>query len=117
MVGLGHLASLWRYASGHARKANSNSSKEQTRETDRKVQSAVSKAEGLLGKACKVLSSSGIAPNTWNLLQQKHPRGPVSSHPEVTLPSEGFKLPADFNIMSGLPKDSACGPSGMRIQH
>ena len=89
-----------------------------------KVQSAVSKArEGLLGKACKVLSSSGIAPNTpetWNLLQQKHPRGPVPSHPEVTLPSESFKLPPDFDIMSVLcqfSKDSACGPSGMRIQH
>ena len=49
---------------------------EQTKERDRKVQSAVSKArEGLLGKACKVLSSSGIAPNTpetRNLLQQHH---------------------------------------------
>ena len=61
----GHLASLWQYASSHARKANSKSSKEQTKETDRKVQSAVSKArEGLLGKACNVLSSSGIASNT-----------------------------------------------------
>eukprot|EP00731_Ephydatia_muelleri_P007211 Em0003g1459a len=114
----GHLASGWRYASGHARKASSKSSKEQTKETDKKVQSAVSKArEGLLGKAYKVLSSSEIAPNTpetWNLLHQKHPRGPVPSHPEVTLPSEGFKLPPDFDIMSVLrqfPKDSACGPS------
>ena len=117
----GHLASGWRYASGHARKASSKSSKEQTKETDKKVQSAVSKArEGLLGKAYKVLSSSEIAPNTpetWNLLHQKHPRGPVPSHPEVTLPSEGFKLPPDFDIMSVLrqfPKDSACGPSGRR---
>ena len=110
----GHLASLWRYASGHARKANSKSCKQQTKETDRKVQSAVSKArEGLLGKACKFLSSSGIAPTTpetWNLLQQTHPRGPVPTRPEVTLPSEGFKLPPDFDIMSVLrqyPKDSA----------
>ena len=89
-----HLASLWRYASGQT---NSKSSKEQTRETDMKVQPAVSKArEGLLAKACRVLSSSGIAPNTpetWRVLQQKHLRGPVSSSPEVTLPSEVFKLP------------------------
>ena len=110
----GHLASLWRYASGHGRKTNSKSSKEQTRETDMKVQSAISKArEGLLGKAFKVLSSSGIAPNTpetWGLLQQKHPRDPVPSSPEVTLPSEGFKLPPDFDIMSVLrqfPRDNA----------
>eukprot|EP00731_Ephydatia_muelleri_P013707 Em0007g1017a len=44
----------------------------------------------------------------------------VPSCPEVTLPSEGFKLPPDFDIMSVLrqfPRDSACGPSGLRIQH
>ena len=36
---------------------------EQTKESDKKVKSAVSKAiEGLLGKACKILTSSGIAP-------------------------------------------------------
>ena len=58
----GHLASLWQYASDHARKSNSKQPKEQTKESDKKAQSAVSKArEGtLLGKACKVLTSSGI---------------------------------------------------------
>ena len=93
----GHLASLWQYASDHARKPNSKPSKEKAKS---KVQSAVYKArEGVLGKACKVLTSSGIAPNTpetWHLLQQKHPKGPVSSCPEVTLPSEGFRLPPDL---------------------
>eukprot|EP00731_Ephydatia_muelleri_P034230 Em0051g22a len=119
----GRSASLWRYASEHARKVKAG--KEQhSKETGRKVQLAVSKArEGLLGKACKVLSSSGIAPNTretWNLLEQKHPRGPVPSHPEIVLPSESFKLPPDLDIRSVLyqfPRDSACGPSGLRIQH
>ncbi|KAL5509010.1 hypothetical protein EMCRGX_G004288 [Ephydatia muelleri] len=76
-----------------------------------------------MGKACKVLTSSGIAPNiseTWHLLLQKHPKGPVPSCPEVTLPSEGFRLPPDLNIMSVLhqfSRDSASGPSGLRIQH
>ena len=119
----GRSASLWRYASEHARKVKAG--KEQhSKETGRKVQLAVSKArEGLLGKACKVLSSSGIAPNTretWNLLEQKHPRGPVPSHPEIVLPSESFKLPPDLDNSSVLyqfPRDSACGPSGLRIQH
>ncbi|KAL5494279.1 hypothetical protein EMCRGX_G015577 [Ephydatia muelleri] len=115
VVGLGHLASLWRYASGHARKANSKSSKEQTRETDRKVQSADSKAEGLLGKACKVISSSGIAPNTWNLLQQKHPRGQFLH----TLKSRYLqKVSSCLQTLTScptlIPKDSACGPSGGR---
>ncbi|KAL5515630.1 hypothetical protein EMCRGX_G000825 [Ephydatia muelleri] len=119
----GQSASLWRYASEHARKVKAG--KEQhSKETGRKVQLAVSKArEGLFGKACKVLSSSGIAPNTretWNLLEQKHPRGPVPSHPEIVLPAESFKLPPDLDLRSVLyqfPRDSACGPSGLRIQH
>ena len=59
----GHLASLWQYASDHAKKSNSKHPKEQTKESDKKAQSAVYKArEGLLEKACKVLTSSGIAP-------------------------------------------------------
>ena len=47
----GQSASLWRYASEHARKVKAG--KEQhSKETGRKVQLAVSKArEGLLGKA------------------------------------------------------------------
>eukprot|EP00731_Ephydatia_muelleri_P030030 Em0021g553a len=48
--------------------------------------------EGLLGKACQALVSPGIAPNTQE----------------------------DFNILSVLhsfPKGTACGPSGLRIQH
>ena len=49
----GHLASLWKYASDHARKSSSKQPKEQTKESDKKAQCAVSKArEGLLGKAC-----------------------------------------------------------------
>eukprot|EP00731_Ephydatia_muelleri_P038287 Em0707g1a len=91
----GHLASLWQYASDHARKSNSKQPKEQTKESDKKdkkAQSAVSKArEGtLLGKACKVLTSSGIPPTLskmWNLIQQKHPKGPIPTVPDITLPS------------------------------
>lgn len=73
-----------------------------TKET---VQLAVSKAmEALLGKACKVLPSSGVAPDTretWNLFEQKHPRGPIPLHPshqEIVLPLKSFKLPPDLNI-------------------
>ena len=49
---------------------------------ERKVRISVALArEGLLGKACQVLTSAGIAPNnneTWELLQSKHPKGPVN---------------------------------------
>ena len=80
----GHLGSLWQYASDHARQSNSKHHYEQTKVSDKKVKSTDSKArKGLLGKACKILTSSGIAPNTsetWNLLQQKHPKGPIPTH-------------------------------------
>ena len=73
-----HLASLWRYASGHGRKTNSKSSKEQTRETDMKVQPAVSKArEGLLPTLlrlgeCYSRSTSGV--QSHNLLKSHYPQ-------------------------------------------
>eukprot|EP00731_Ephydatia_muelleri_P031154 Em0022g668a len=76
---------------------------EQTKESDKKVKSTDSKArKGLLGKACKILTSSGIAPNTsetWNLLQQKHPKGPIPTPPDIILPSGTPALPPEFNII------------------
>ena len=72
--------------------------------------------------ACQVLTSSGLAPNndtTWNLLVSKHPKG-ISPTPPTAPPSAAPCLPPDFDIMAILhtfPKDTACGPSGRRIQH
>ena len=87
------------------------------------LQTAVSLArEGLLSKACQVLTSSGLAPNnntTWNLLVSKHPKGTPPTLPTAP-PSAAPCLPPDFDIMALLhsfPKDTACGPSGLRIQH
>ena len=86
------------------------------------IQSAINKVrEGLLGNACQTLSSSGVAPNTpENLLQQKHPKGPIPTPYNFILPSSTSLLPPEFDIMSVLlsfPKGTACGPSGLRIQH
>eukprot|EP00731_Ephydatia_muelleri_P016355 Em0009g779a len=87
------------------------------------VQTAVSLArEGLLSKACQTLSSSGLAPDnntTWNLLVSKHPKGTPPTPPSAPLLAAPH-LPPNFNIMAVLhsfPKDTACGPSGLRIQH
>ena len=87
------------------------------------VQTAVSLArEGLLSKACQTLTSSGLAPDnntTWNLLVSKHPKGTPPTPPTAPLLAAPH-LPPDFNIMAVLhsfPKDTACGPSGLRIQH
>ena len=66
--------------------------------------------------------SPGVAPNTpevWDLLRQKHPRGPHSSLPISSSPPVNQVLPHDFNILSVLhsfPKGTACGHSGLRIQ-
>ena len=90
----------------------------------KKISSAIGLSrEGLLGKACQALVSPGVAPNTpevWNLLRQKHPRGPHPSLPISWSPPVNHVLPHDFNILSvihSFPKGTACGPSGLRIQH
>ena len=77
--------------------------------------------EGSLGKACQVLTSSGNAPNNDSTFQQllgKHPQGPVPVPPAIVA-TENI-IPQDFDLLSVLksfPKASACGPSGLRIQH
>ena len=90
----------------------------------KKISSAIGLSrEGLLGKACQALVSPGVASNTpevWDLLRQKHPRGPHPSLPVSSSPPVNHVLPHDFNILSVLhsfPKGTVCGPSGLRIQH
>ena len=86
------------------------------------VSQAVSLAQdGLFGKACNVLVSQGIAPNceeTWILLVSKHPKNDCPSVP--VLPQSDVSLPTSLNLMAilhSVPKLSAAGPSGLRIQH
>ncbi|KAL5500201.1 hypothetical protein EMCRGX_G011720 [Ephydatia muelleri] len=77
---------------------------------------------GMFGKACRILLSSGIAPNnenTWQHLKAKHPSCPAPVVP-VVQSTETITLQPDFNILSVLqsfPKDTAAGPSGLRVQH
>ena len=88
------------------------------------VQTAVSLARGgRLSKACQVLTSAGLAPNnniTWNLQVSKHPKGTPPPTPPTAPLSAAPCLPPDFDIVALLhsfPKDTACGPSGLRKQH
>ena len=77
--------------------------------------------EGLYSKACQILTSSGLAPNTpetWQLLEQKHPKETPPIQPNSSV--NPISVPPDFDIISMLrsfPKLTAAGPSGMRIQH
>ena len=88
----------------------------------RVINSAVSLGRsGLTGKACRMLLSSGIAPNsdtTWCLLQAKHPACPPPVTPNAT--SEPVTLGPTFNILKILrsfPKGTSAGPSGLSVQH
>ena len=69
-----------------------------------------------------ILTSSGIAADnesTFQLLRDKHPQGLVPVHPTFVA-TENNIVPLNFDIQSVLRsfhKASACGPSGLRIQH
>ena len=115
----GEFSALWNRASNHSPGPMRPTSNHKSSS----VQTAVSLArEGLLSKACQTLTSSGLAPDnntTWNLLVSKHPKGTPPTPPIAPLLAAPY-LPPDFNIMAVLhsfPKDTACGPSGLRIQH
>ena len=116
----GHLGDLWKLAVSRA----TSSTHVHQREVPvrKKLTSAISLAQdGLYGKACQTLTSSGVAPNNptiWNLLVSKHPSCTCPSVPDT--PHTDFKLPSTLNLMAILrsfPKLTAAGPSGLRIQH
>eukprot|EP00731_Ephydatia_muelleri_P025447 Em0017g530a len=114
------LGDLWKLAVSRATSSTHVHQKEVP--VRKKLTSAISLAQdGLYGKACQTLTSSGVAPNnptTWNLLVSKHPSCTCPSVPDT--PHTDFKLPSTFNLMAILrsfPKLTAAGPSGLRIQH
>ncbi|KAL5510481.1 hypothetical protein EMCRGX_G006034 [Ephydatia muelleri] len=80
--------------------------------------------EGMFAfKACRILVSSGLAPNnedTWKLIKEKHPEGPLPIIPETTS-AQSISLNDDFDvymhILKSFPKGTAAGPSGLRVQH
>ena len=80
------------------------------------VDSAISLArDGLIGKASIVLVSDGIAANndiTWKLLQSSCP---LPLAPELT--PKPLSLGHILSVLKSFPKDTAAGPSGLRVQH
>ncbi|KAL5517800.1 hypothetical protein EMCRGX_G003420 [Ephydatia muelleri] len=116
------LGDLWDLArnrtTNHKRGACSTSINQRTKVIDQAVSLGRS---GMWGKACRILQSSGIAPNndtTWQLLKSKHSSCPTPVPSVVhTTP---VSLEPDFNIIAILwsfPKDTAGGPSGLCVQH
>ena len=95
----------------------------QQEKNERKVKNSVALArERLLGKACQVLTSAGIAPNnneTWELIQSKHPKGPPPippspSNPPIPILSKDFSI---IKVLRSFLKSTACGLPGLHIQH
>ena len=56
--------------------------------------------EGMFAKACRILVSSGLAPNnedTWKPLRENHPEGPLPIIPETTS-AQSISLNDDFDV-------------------
>ena len=117
----GQFGFLWEHAS---QQVTSRTRQAHTSGSDHNIRLAIGLAkEGLYGKACQILTSSGVAPNndtTWQLLQAKHPKGPPPVCPPNDTSNFPSILPNTFDILSVLrsfTKSTACGPSGLRVQH
>eukprot|EP00731_Ephydatia_muelleri_P012448 Em0006g1342a len=88
----------------------------------RKVSGEVKSFPYLLQRLA-VAVQRGVAPNndtTWQLLQAKHPKGPPPVCPPNDTSNFPSILPNTFDILSVLrsfTKSTACGPSGLRVQH
>ena len=98
-----------------------NEELQQVTQTER-LEYAISPAQdGLYSKACQVLTSSGIAPNTpetWKLLESKHPQRPIPIQPMSSAVLVKISHYIDIMaILRSFPKLTAAGPSGMRVQH
>eukprot|EP00731_Ephydatia_muelleri_P036466 Em0260g3a len=115
------LVTLW---SMSLTRANLNSSSKNfgTPTHSQEIYSAISLGRsGLMGKACRILLSSGIAPSnstTLNLLQSKNPSCPHSTIPDIA--SNPVTLGPSFDILHILrsfTKGTSAGPSGLSIQH
>eukprot|EP00731_Ephydatia_muelleri_P021341 Em0013g1068a len=112
------LVTLW---SMSLTRANLHSSS-RTSTHSQEFSSAISLGHsGLMGKACRILLSSGIAPSnstTLNLLQSKNPSCPHPTIPDIA--SNPITLGPSFDILHILrsfTKGTSAGPSGLSIQH
>ena len=124
----GHKLEIWNNVISRSiafsKKASTTSSCQQHLDRRRVTIATALVEEGLFSKACRMLTSSGIAANNeenWELLKTKHPYVPIPSPPIKIPPQSSVDLlPSDFNIsvfLLSFPKDTSCGPSGLRVQH
>ena len=112
----GERRSLWDDAPTY-KNANPNTS-----DTARKTRAVTLARDGLDGKACAALTSTGLArENSANATKMRalHPTAPL---PPRT-PTSDLSLPPDIDTdlvlkcLRSFPADTAPGPTGMRVQH
>ena len=120
---INHLCDLW--SNGHfgiplEQQVTLRTRQFHTSSSDHYIHLAIGLArEGLYGQ---ILSVSGVAPNndtTWQLLQAKHPRSPLSVFLSNDRSNVLLSCLITFDILSVLrsfPKSTVCGPSRWRIQ-
>ena len=117
----GDWSTLWANAKASGDKMTNRKSKN-AQDGQAQLDAATSAAaDGQYGKACRILIWSGIAPNnkgTWEQLKAKHPH--ATRPTAIREDSEALQLDSSFdmaNAFHSFPKDTACGPSGLRVQH
>ena len=113
----GRFNTLWEHAS---RQATPRDCHPRQRNARQSIVTAISLArEGLYGKACQALTSTGIAPNTnttWELLWSKHPKGTPPTTPSIEALGTTI-LPQDFDMLSIIRSFPEATASGLSIQH
>ena len=74
--------------------------------------------EGLLGKACQVLTLSGVAPNNSDDTCSLNTPCQLHQLSQALLRSlSQFISTSWLFCMQSFPRSTACGPSGLRVQH
>jgi hypothetical protein len=120
----GHLKWLW---SRSSRSHPSNSSSTSSPDSPQTLRSAIQHARhSRLGKACSVLASSGLAPNspdTFQRLQQKHPIAdspPDMSDSVDSAAHPALRLASDFDlsrVLHSFTKGVGTDGTNFRVQH
>ncbi len=119
----GERLELWDETCDAARVSRITNNKRDPEKANQRARvAAIAFAEdSLYGKASRVLSSKGLAPNTEEtrrLLNEKHPDQPSPNTPEaIAMP---IQLPADMkirDILRSFPRGTACEPSGLRVEN
>jgi hypothetical protein len=118
----GHLKWLWS-RSTHSQPSNSKSSQDPLRIAKMAIQHA---RHSRIGKACSLLSSSGLAPDnaeTLHKLQQKHPvcRPPADCSEQIDNDKNPpLQLPQDFNlfgVLTSFTKGVGTDGTNFRVSH